>query len=53
MTSYIVDSAAIYNMVVILRNTIAPLHRSTPFVELPFLAWIPAVLLPLTVQWSI
>jgi hypothetical protein len=31
MTSCIVDCAAIYIMVVKFRNTIAPLHRSSPF----------------------
>jgi hypothetical protein len=31
VTSCIVDSAAIYIMVVKFRNTICPLHRSSPF----------------------
>jgi hypothetical protein len=30
--SCIVDSAAIYIMVVTFRNTIGPLHRSSPFI---------------------
>jgi hypothetical protein len=32
VTSCIVDRAAIYIMVVKFRNTICPLHRSTPFI---------------------
>jgi hypothetical protein len=33
VTSCIVDSAAIYIMVVKFRNTISPLHRSSPFIR--------------------